>query len=383
MPPAALLASVAFLDELASGLAPAGSPAVGLGPVSLGLAIFAIPSLSGLLEAPLLVRAERGPRRWMRGALAVVALACFAGAIGNGWMLSVALAIYAPASGVACALAQSELVTRAAHARERAMARWTLAGNVGDLASVGLLSLVALGSFGLRAAFAVAGLLAVAQLLLTARTPFALPALDEAEENADGGAPAARRRGPSPRLLAWLLALTLCSLLDEIVIAFGALHLEERLGASVHERGAVLGALLAGELAGLVLLERLAARTAPLRLLAGTSAASLVLHLAWVQSDSLASSALLAFLSGAALSPLYPLAMAQAYAAAPGRPALVNALGSLLSPIEWALLPVLAGVLASRAGLSAALAALALQPAALLALAVWELRSACRCRDRA
>ena len=380
MPPATSLLGVAFLDELASGLAPAGSPAVGLGPASFGLAIFAIPSLAGLVEAPLLVRAERAPRRWLLRALIVLALACFLGTIATGWTLTVALAIYAPASGVACAIAQSELVSRAPSAREREMARWTLAGNAGDLASVGLLSLAALGSFGLRGAFAIAGTLALLQALAMLRTPFVMDAI---HDHGDALSPAAAAMPVSAAsLVAWLGGLTLCGLLDEIVIGFGAMHLEANLGAGVHERGAVLTAMLVGELAGLVALERLALRVAPLRLLAITAAASLALHLAWVCAGSIATSATLAFLSGMALSPLYPLAKAQAYAAAPHRPALVNALGSLLSPVEWALLPILTGLLASRAGLAAALAALALQPAVLLLLALWSLRSGTRGRAR-
>ena len=42
------------------------------------------------------------------------------------------------------------------------------------------------------------------------------------------------------RLLLWLTACWLCSLLDEILVAFGALYLKDRFAADGGERSAVL-----------------------------------------------------------------------------------------------------------------------------------------------
>ena len=71
----------------------------------------------------------------------------------------------------------------------------------------------------------------------------------------------------APRLLVFAAAVTLCSLLDEILVAFGSLYLADVAGLSLAARTAALSALMVGELAGLAAGELLVARVAPRALL--------------------------------------------------------------------------------------------------------------------
>jgi predicted MFS family arabinose efflux permease len=72
---------------------------------------------------------------------------------------------------------------------------------------------------------------------------------------------------------------------------------------------------------------------------------------------------------GAAAAPHHALLMAAAYQLVPDRPGVVSALSNALVPLD-VLLPLAIGLVASRFGLSAALAALALQPLIVLATAL-------------
>jgi MFS family permease len=171
------------------------------------------------------------------------------------------------------------------------------------------------------------------------------------------------------RLLVWIAGALLCSLLDEIFVAFAALHIAERFGADPTARPLVLGAFLAGGAAGLVAQERLLARMAPRRLLAAIAAVCASAYLAWIAAPSLAVSAALAAVVGLTCAGQHPLAMAQAYRAAPGRAGAIKALQSLLTPLE-VVLPLALAALAQSVGVTAVLLTLAAQPLGLLAIAV-------------
>jgi MFS family permease len=381
--------------------------------------------------------------------------------------LAAALLLYGPASGAGVSLAQATLVDTHPDERERWLARWTLAGELGDLAAPGLLAAAALAGAGWRGAFLVAGLLVLAYAALLARRPFpasppssagaqraerakidrddppssagaqraerakidrddppssagaqpATPAepaaqrakraeigqggsrakIDrddppssaaaqrgeaergsdepEAARRSDGsnGEPVLRTALRERRLVLWLGGVALCALLDETLVAFAALHLRDELGAGPGALGLALAASTAGGAVGLAAAERLLRRADPLALLRAACAGCGVAYAAWVFAESLAASVALFVAVGFFAAPLYPIALAQAYRALPGRAATVNAVGQLFAPLELAV-PILLGFVADAAGLRAALLLLLVQPLALLALA-WRRRA--------
>ena len=375
-----------WLDELASGLAPASTPEIasslGVSGGALAAAtIVAFHSLAFFVEAPLLAWSERVRARWFSaGSLAVLAASAWAAALcPRGWVFFLALAFYGPASGCSLAIAEGLLVESRPNERVRTIARLSLAANAGDLGVPVLLALLARFGLGWRAAFATSG--AVALILAIAhafdRALDVVPTFaagDEADgegtdghddDGGDAGTPptiaqALRMALSSRALLGWSFACALTGLLDEVFVAFGAVHMQA-IGASVTARSVALAAWVVGGFLGLTVLDRAADRVRVRTLLLGASAltAAAIAVLAATYSPHVAAAAF--FVLGLAASTLHPLSKARAYASLPNRPALVNAVASALLPFDMAA-PIGLAVIAARMGSAAAIAALLVAP---------------------
>jgi MFS family permease len=364
------------------------------------LLVFALPLLGGaLLEAAASLAADRYPRVRVAAAglmmLGAALLAC--GLVGDSaGLLALGLTVAGTASGVACSVAQAELVSGPG-GPERAMMRWALFSELGDALTPPLTALMLLAGGSYRGVFLVVAVAALGHGLLllrserrrrTAPEP-ALDADEEAHAPADA-APSDAQRDEAPEeapplplreawraglrnreLWTWLLAAALCTFLDELVIALGALHAERDLGASSAASVACVTGAAVGAACGAVLGDRLLASVSPRRILVGSALGTLLALAGVVAAPSVVALGAALALLGAAASPQYALLQARAYAAAPGRPGLVNALAQLFVVIDIGA-PLALGALADRAGLPAALAALALQPLGVLLLLGWN-----------
>jgi MFS family permease len=374
---ASLLVCLDFLDEL-GGVGFVGAPDLqstfAIHYRTAALLLFVVPQLTGLLiEPPLFLLADRVRRKWLviGGMVALGACDLVAGLSTSVWTLAGALAFAWPASNVGINLAQATLMDAHPEERERLMARWTFMGMLGDIGTPVLFAALAALSLGWREAFLVNGfvMLSYAAVLSLFRFPETHAQRDMEEHPPLRAAVAAAIRNRSLRL--WLLGVFLCGALDEVLVAFAALHLRERLGAGVGQRSAILIAYMVGMLVGLLVTDRLLSRADPIRLVRLSAGVSGSLLLAWVFAPGLASSAALLALVGLCAAPLYPIAQARAYRALPGASGLVNAAQSLLVPLDLAL-PLVLGLLADRLGLTAALSVLALLPFGLLVIGLLE-----------
>lgn len=367
---ALVLTSIDFFDELASGLPSAGAPelrsALDTGVAALTFVVFTAPQLFAMLvDTPLIAWAER------RGRAPMVALGLFG--MGLSLVLSglartplefgLAFALYHPASGLACSLAQASLMDHDPERREHGMTAWVFAGTLGDLVAPIAISAAVLGAGTFRGAWLVVGaaLLVLAPFVARARLPHTK--LPDDDEGSGGTLRTALRNRP---LLAWLAGVALCGLLDETLVAFGALWLEERFGSPLAVTAGLMACTL-GELTGLVVLKRLLHRFSPRRLLAVACAGSILLFAGWLESRSVVASSVWLFAAGVLIAWQYPLAQAQAYRAAGDASGQVAVLSPLLSGLELAS-PILLGVLADRGGLTLALVAVLAQPLGLLAV---------------
>ena len=288
-------------------------------------------------------------------------------------VLLAALALYGPGSGLGTGLAESALAAADPARREAALARWNLAGTIGDLlAPAALAAAVALG-LGWRGALAAVAALTVLHAIALARTPQPAAGAGPDEEEVPGAGTALgaaiRAAVGAPALLGWTVATALCSFLDEVLVSFGALWLDAQLGASPAERAAVFVAWEVGAIAGSVALERLVHRAAPRTLLLGAGLGSLASYVAWLAAPGWQASAAAAAVSGLFTAAHYPLLKARAFAALPGRPELVQAVGSAVGALDLAI-PVAVGLVADRAGLLAAMALLAAQPVGVVVAAL-------------
>lgn len=381
------------LDELCSGVVPAGAPEVARDldvPPSLaaGGIVAAFYGLA-ILEAPLLAWIERFSARVVSSAAVLaMGLASLAMAVGSSaWVLALALAAFGPASGSALSVAEGVLIEqRGDTSRERVMARVTLAAALGDLVVPVAIALAQLVELSWRSVLALTFVSSVAVSAVHAGSrelERPLPAEDDEEQDADArddprdrdgppaGGFAALRAALAHRPLVLLsLAGTAIGLLDEVLVAFGAVHLAAISPGetTIAARQAALGALILGGVLGLAALERFLVERHSTRVLAAAClfAASSTLVLALAADLFVAGGALFAL--GASSAVLHPLVKARAYASLPGRPMLVNAVAAALVPLD-ALAPLVLGALALATSPSAAMLALALAPLLVLALA--------------
>jgi predicted MFS family arabinose efflux permease len=361
---------LALQDELWSGITIVGAPGVeaahGIDHGSYAFFVFTIPLLlAAAIETPVLLHSDRVPRRVvLAGSLGTLCAALLLCAFApNAWVLALGLTLAGAASGVACAAAEAELVTR--HAPDKAMSRWMAFGAAGDvLTPLFVASAIHLGA-GYRAALvAVASLAALQAVLCYHHASGDAPRAEDDEARATLREAFATLR-ERPRLLAWLAAAACCTFLDEIVIAFCALRFEGDLGWSASFVATSLAATSVGSLIGAVATERLLARVPARTLLSGSTmlAASALVVVILTTSPTLAVAGL--FCVGMFASPHYPLSMSAAYECAPGRPGLVAAAAQPFVVVD-VVFPVLLGMLATRWGVSMALACLLVQPIAVL-----------------
>jgi predicted MFS family arabinose efflux permease len=338
-------------------------------------------SLALFVEAPLLAWAERRRVRAVSAAaLAVLSLAMALSATApDAWVLLAALALYGPASGVALAASEGTLVEARPHERERTLTRLTFAGIAGD-ALVPLLLLVALPlGFGWRGVAWLAAAAALSLAIVHWRTreldvPFATVADDEEGEGENEPRASLRELARvvrnNPALVGWLAVALVSDLLDEVLVAFAAAHLAEF--ATPERRMLVIAAWTLGDVVGIAALEAALRRARPLRVLRFTAViAALALAAFWLTRSAAVAALALGF-AGAAAITFHPLLRARAYAALPGRPAMVNAVNALLQPAHLAS-PLALAWIASAHGTSVAIGLLCLAPA-LVALAAFRAR---------
>jgi predicted MFS family arabinose efflux permease len=354
-------------------VAPASAPDLardlGLSPgIAAGAMITAFHALALVIEAPLLAWADRGRVRFVSSAslFAVAAIAIIAAFAKGPFVLLFALALYGPAVGCATTAAEGLLVESAPHERERTMTRWTLSGVAGDLAVPLLLALLARFGLGWRTAMVVASIASLVLAVVHARSRELDRPMSTSDEDDDSSGTTPVREllrvlQANPVLVGWSLAGVGVGLLDEVLVAFAAVHLDAFVHASASWRSAAIVSWTLGGVAGLFTLDRVLARVTPQRVLRiSTAIAALSLAVFACARSPLVSTIALGFV-GASSAAFHPIAKARAYASLPGRPALVNAVASLLMPLD-AIAPLILAAVAVRAGSKAAVFGLLVAP---------------------
>ncbi len=376
----ALLLGVEALDELYSGVPSVGSADIQADFVAsytltAGALLF-IPGVVALIIEPILfVLADRYPRKWfVCGGLFGMGVAGLAAAAApNVYVLSLAIAVAWVGSGSGVALAQATLVDARPNDPERALARWALLGEVGDLAAPALMAGVAVVGMTWRAAYVVVSVAVLLWAVALLRAEFPTSSADDDEEDEPSVLNALRTAVGNRTLVAWLGAAALCDLLDEIVVVFATLHLRENLAAGSVARSVVIGAAIAGAIVGVIATEWLLLRVKPIRLLLIASVGCAISYAAWIACEDIWLSGALFFVVGVTAAPMYPIVIARAYAALPGRSGTVNAAGHLYTPLILGL-PWVLGLVADHIGLRVTLAILLIQPIGLVAISALTLR---------
>lgn len=369
------LLAVEFLDEVVFGLREAAWPLMRddlrLTYTQVGV-VLSVPPVVGHVVEPLLgILGDV----WRRRALVVAGGVCFAAGtllvgLSTGFGLLLAASILSnPASGAFIGLSQATLMDAEPGRREQNMARWALAGSIGN--SVGPAAVAACVWLGLswRWGFVAAGVLMLLSVAAVGRQPF------EAPQASDGGQTRAavleglreavralRRRG----VLRWLVLLQLGDFTYDILRGFLALYFVDVVGAG--RGGAALAVAvwtwvgLAGDFALVPLLERVHG----LSYLRVSTTAVLLLFPAMLLARGLSTKLVLLGLLGFANAGWYAIVKSKLYDELPGQSGTVAmGLGNVFG-LAGSLVPLALGAFAERYGLGPMMWLLALGPAALL-----------------
>lgn len=358
--------------------------------------LFTIGSLSSMVIEPLVnLLSDRHSKRpfVVAGMLSLVLSFVFTSVSSSYGMLLLAFALIFPSIGVALDLAQATLIDAAPDRASHTMTRWTVMAGIGDLLAplaVGVITAVGL-SWRVLCLCGAALWLGAAAVVWPQRFPqrAELTPSNDAEEESPLWRQLAIVFGEALRdstLLRWAGVVLLCTMLDEVFLAFMGLYLRDALHATTWEMSLALGSFLVGGMVGLVILDRMHIVTAQRgKTIRGEQvlvwlalgvllniAVLLVAHTLWITTATL-------FLIGAGASGWYPLAKAAAYDTRPGKTGLVRAVIAVGAPFET-VLPTIVGIIAGRFSIAAGIAFLGLAPLGVLALVPHGRTGDCRPR---
>ena len=346
--------------------------------------LFTIGSLSSMVIEPLVnLLSDRHSKRLfvVVGMLSLVLSFLFTSVSSSYGMLLLAFALIFPSIGVALDLAQATLIDAAPEGASRTMTRWTIMAGIGDLLAplaVGVITAIGL-SWRLLCLCGAALWLGAAAAVWPQRFPQRgdLTPSGEAEEEGSIWRQLTMAFGEAlgdSTLMRWAGVVLLCTMLDEVFLAFMGLYLRDALHTTTLQMSIALGSFLVGGMIGLVILDRMHTMAAQrgkeirgervlfwlaLGVLANI-AILLIAHTLWATTVTL-------FLIGAGAAGWYPLAKAAAYDMRPGKTGLVRAVIAVGAPFET-VLPTIVGIIAGHFGIAAGIAFLGLAPLGVLAL---------------
>lgn len=348
-----------------------------------------IPGIIGsLVEIPLGIAADVWPRRlFVAGGGAAFALAlCLVGAAPAFVALLAGLMLFNPASGAFVSLSQATLMDLAPERREYNMARWALAGSLGNLAGPMLAgAALAAGAgwrplfFGLAVLAVVAGLAAWVSWRTSAvygeSSPAGKAGVGEGLEFGDSGGPdavaqcqdagrasvgplAELRRGlygavfalRDGKVVRWLIALQFSDLMLDVFRGYVALYLVEVAGTSQEMSGLAVGILTGASLVGNAVLVRVLRRVSGLNYLRFSLVGVVAVYPLFLLWAGVIPKMAVLVLVGLLTSGWYPVLKAQLYAALPRQSGTALALSNVAG-LAGALLPLSLGLASESLGL--------------------------------
>nr|WP_246580981.1 MFS transporter [Deinococcus aestuarii] len=354
---------IELLDELVDGVTGAAWPLVredlSLSYAQVGLLLGVPAVLANLVEPAFGLLADAGRRRGLvlGGGVAFAASLMLFAVSGGFWSLLAALVLFYPASGAFVSLTQAALMDAEPARREQNMARWALAGSLGNVAGPLLLGLAVTAGLGWRATYAGLAGLSVAALLVAWRSggawrPAARPGpAGPGVRAAVRGVGGALGRGEVRLGLALLEG---SNLLLDVFRGFLALYFVDAVGTTPAVAGLAVAVLTGVGLLGDALVVPLLERADGVRLVRASAWGAAVVFPAFLLAPGVGVKLALLGALGLLTSGWYAVLQARLYASLPERSGTVMALGSVAGLAGGAVLPVL-GLIADRFGVEAAM----------------------------
>lgn len=364
--------TIELLDELVDGVTGAAWPLLredlALSYTEVGLLLGVPALLANVIEPVFGLLADAGRRRAVilgGGVAFAVSLVLYAVA-GNFWALLAASVLFYPASGAFVSLTQAALMDAEPSRRENNMARWTLAGSVGNVVGPLLIGLAVTVGLGWRPVFALLAALTVGALALAWRSREVLTG-GRADEGLDwrtslGEAWAALRRG---EVRASLTLLECSNLLLDVFRGFLALYFVDAVGASPAVASLAVAVLTGVGLVGDALVVPLLERVPGAWYVRRSAGMAVLVLPAFLLVPSVPVKLVLLGVLGLLTAGWYAVLQARLYGSLPERSGTVMALGSVAGLAGGAVLPLL-GLVAERFGIEAAMWLLLAGPLALV-----------------
>jgi FSR family fosmidomycin resistance protein-like MFS transporter len=365
-----------FLDELVFGVREAAWPLIRddlrLSYTQIGVVLSVSPVVGIVVEPLLGVLGDVWRRRAivLAGGVAFAAGTLLVGLSPGFAPLLAASVLSYPASGAFVGLSQATLMDAEPGRREQNMARWALAGSVGNSVGPAAVGACAWAGVSWRWCFVAAGALMLLSVAAAWRQPFETPAASGGVRTraalAEGLRGALRALGRRA-VLRWLVLLQLGDFTYDILRGFLALYFVDVVGAG--QAGAALAVAvwtwvgLAGDLAVVPLLGRVRG----LKYLRVSTSFVMLLFPLMLLAGGFSTKLLLLGLLGLANAGWYAILKAKLYDEMPGQSgAAAMTLGNVFG-LAGSLMPLALGAYAERYGLGSMMWLLALGPVALLA----------------
>ncbi len=368
------LLAIEFLDEFVYGAREAAWPLIRndlrLSYTEIGM-LLSVPHIFGNLVEPLFgILGDVWKRRVLilGGGIAFTFGLLLTASSYSFPLLLLAFTLLSPASGVFINLSQAALMDAEPERREQNMARWELAGSLGNVVAPLGLGLALTFGAGWRAVYACLAALSLLLVVAAWRFPFSTQAeSDEKNERVGlrsammGALRALCRR----EVWRWLVLLELADLLMDGLHAYLALYFVDVVGLSGTKAGLSLIVWTCAGLPGDILLLPLLERVRGLSYLRASAATMLFLFPAFLLVPGVVMKLVVLGTIGFGNAGWYSILKAQLYRSMPGQSGTVLAVGNIAGLFN-SLIPLGLGLVAERFGLAAAMWLLILGPVALL-----------------
>lgn len=370
-----VLLVIEALDEAVGGVMGAAYPSMRtdlhLSYVDIGL-LLAIPNtVSSAIEPVLGILADFGHRRALilgGGVGFAIALLLLSGSTGFGSLLAAFILLY-PASGAFVSLSQAALMDLEPMRHEQNMARWTLAGSIGDVAGPLLLAIAVAAGQSWRSVFLALALLTLSLVIVMGRSRTTVAKIDVLSDRPMPGIRATVRHVTcaltQKRVLRWLTLLQFSDLMLDVLRGFLALYMVDVVGSSNGQASVAFAVWIGFGMVGDALLIPLLERVKGLSYLRVSAFLVLGLYPAFLLLPGMTAKMVLLGALGFLNAGWYAILQGRLYTAMPGQSGTVMALNNLAGTVGG-LIPLMIGAIAQRYGLESAMWLLLAAPIALI-----------------
>ncbi|MGB7440711.1 MAG: MFS transporter [Coleofasciculaceae cyanobacterium] len=366
---------IELLDELVDGVRGAAYPLMRndlhLSYLQVGLLLTVPNTISSLIEPILGILGDLGQRRRLilgGGVAFAIALLLISLSHDFFWLLA-AFVLFYPASGSFVSLSQATLMDIEPTRHEQNMARWTLAGSIGNvLGPLALASAIALNQ-SWRSVFLILAVLTVLLVGVLWKYPIVTSTpsskVDEPIYSFNDGISHAIQALKQPKVLRWLTLLQFSDLMLDVLSGFLALYFVDVVGANSTQASFAFTVWLGFGLLGDFLLIPLLERIRGLDYLRFSAMIVLCLYPAFLVISNLNIKLIILGFLGFLNSGWYSILQGRLYTAMPGQSGTVMALNNLAGFVGG-LAPFILGWIAQQYGLQPTMWMLLAAPIALL-----------------